>query len=400
MMVVRSRLLGVLFVCIVWGGGCQAEDPIQPPFDRLVLIAPAVQGSGWDELARSMARVLEQSKLVSSVRVEDVPGKRGAVGLQRLIDLHQGDGNALLVGGRTLLQSGETASLLAATTPIARLTGEFEVLAFPAGSDVQSMDNLVTALEAKPRKLPRVTLNSLDTQGMDFSMANWRGVFAPPALTSDQTAKLSLLVQALERTPAWKTELERLHWTDFYLSGREFSIFIEQSHRLVPVRSDRTVTADSGKSLAWLAQVWLLRNRVWLAIGLFIFAAATVSVVFFQRKRAARREEALKLQLQVSREDAEHRKEESKQLRQGLSEQIDRQLNRWGLTEAEQEVALLILKGLRHKEIAELRGTSERTVRQQAITLYKKAGIGGRTDLAAFFLEDILQPLTFSKQLR
>jgi DNA-binding CsgD family transcriptional regulator len=219
-------------------------------------------------------------------------------------------------------------------------------------------------------------------------------------LTSGQTTMLSLLVQALEGTPAWKAELERLHWTDLYLSGDEFSGFIVQSHRLVPGQANRSASADSTKSFAWLAQVWLLRNRVWLAIGLLVLATATVSVVFFQRKRAARREEALKSQLQVSREDAEHRKEESEQLRQGISEQIDRQLNRWRLTEAEQEVALLILKGLRHKEIAELRGTSERTVRQQAMTLYKKAGIGGRTDLAAFFLEDILQPLTLSKQLR
>jgi tripartite-type tricarboxylate transporter receptor subunit TctC/DNA-binding CsgD family transcriptional regulator len=400
MRIVRSRLLRVLLFCIAPGLVGHAEEPVQPPFDRLVLIAPAVQGSGWDELARSMARILEQSKLVGSVRVEDVPGNRGAVGLQRLVDQHRGDGNVLLVGGRTLLQSDQTASLLTATIPIARLTGEFEVLAFPAGSDVQSMDSLVTALEAKPRKLPRVTLKSLDTQGMDFSMANWRGVFAPPALTSGQTATLSLLVQALERTPAWKAELERLHWTDLYLSGDEFSGFIVQSHHLVPGQANRSASADSTKSFAWLAQVWLLRNRVWLAIGLLVLATATVSVVFFQRKRAARREEALKSQLQVSREDAEHRKEESEQLRQGISEQIDRQLNSWGLTEAEQEVALLILKGLRHKEIAELRGTSERTVRQQAMTLYKKAGIGGRTDLAAFFLEDILQPLTFSKQLR
>ena len=50
------------------------------------------------------------------------------------------------------------------------------------------------------------------------------------------------------------------------------------------------------------------------------------------------------------------------------------------------------LKGLRHKEIAELRQTSERTVRQQALAVYRKSGLNGRTDLAAFFLEDLLLP--------
>ena len=57
-----------------------------------------------------------------------------------------------------------------------------------------------------------------------------------------------------------------------------------------------------------------------------------------------------------------------------------------------EEVALLLLKGLSHKEIAEVRGVAETTVRQQARALYKKAGLGGRNDLAAFFLEDLLGP--------
>jgi len=71
---------------------------------------------------------------------------------------------------------------------------------------------------------------------------------------------------------------------------------------------------------------------------------------------------------------------------------MDRQFDRWGLTPAEREVALLQLKGLRHKAIAELRNTSERTVRQQALAIYRKSGLSGRTDLAAFFLEDLLLP--------
>jgi DNA-binding CsgD family transcriptional regulator len=72
------------------------------------------------------------------------------------------------------------------------------------------------------------------------------------------------------------------------------------------------------------------------------------------------------------------------------SEAIDHQLHRWGLTASEKEVALLLLKGLSFKDIAGLRGTNENTVRQQARALYKKAGLTGRHELAAFFLEDLL----------
>jgi DNA-binding NarL/FixJ family response regulator len=62
------------------------------------------------------------------------------------------------------------------------------------------------------------------------------------------------------------------------------------------------------------------------------------------------------------------------------------------LSPAEKEVALLLLKGLAHKEIAQARSITEATARQQARAVYKKAGLAGRNDLAAFFLEDLLLP--------
>jgi len=76
----------------------------------------------------------------------------------------------------------------------------------------------------------------------------------------------------------------------------------------------------------------------------------------------------------------------------GLGEEIDAQLRRWDLTPAERETALLLLKGYGHKEIAALLGKSERTVRQQAVAVYRKSDLAGRAELAAFFLEDLLLP--------
>jgi DNA-binding CsgD family transcriptional regulator len=92
--------------------------------------------------------------------------------------------------------------------------------------------------------------------------------------------------------------------------------------------------------------------------------------------------------------EAEHWKSESHELIQGLGVAIDRQFERWRLTAAESEVGLLLLKGLGHKEIAAMRNTSERTVREQARSLYRKSGLPGRSALSAFFLEDLLLPRT------
>ena len=78
---------------------------------------------------------------------------------------------------------------------------------------------------------------------------------------------------------------------------------------------------------------------------------------------------------------------------QGLAAAIDAQLGRWGLTPAEREVALLMLKGRSHKQIAYATGRSERTVRQHAVAVYQKSGLGGRAELAAFFLEGLVLPV-------
>ena len=72
---------------------------------------------------------------------------------------------------------------------------------------------------------------------------------------------------------------------------------------------------------------------------------------------------------------------------------IREQLDDWGLSDGEADIAMLLLKGLSHREIAQLRNTSENTVRQQARALYAKSGLKGRNELSAYFLEDIVMPL-------
>ena len=134
-------------------------------------------------------------------------------------------------------------------------------------------------------------------------------------------------------------------------------------------------------------------------VVIFLAALAGIAFHWWQMNAAVERSDRLHRELAEARaevtrwtEDAQQWNREARPVLQGLGEAIDRQFQRWGLTEAESEVALLQLKGLRHKEIAELRHTSERTVRQQALAVYRKSGLSGRSDLSAFFLEDLLLP--------
>jgi len=154
------------------------------------------------------------------------------------------------------------------------------------------------------------------------------------------------------------------------------------------------------------------RQGVRLALQSFelvIFVSALSGIAFhwWQLAGARRRSARLDVELAEARaeahrwsEDARRWSAEAQSQLLGLGVAIDRQFERWGLTPAEREVALLQLKGLRHRDIAALRNTSERTVRQQALAIYRKSGLDGRNDLAAFFLEDLLLPAGTSSDVR
>ncbi len=74
----------------------------------------------------------------------------------------------------------------------------------------------------------------------------------------------------------------------------------------------------------------------------------------------------------------------------GIYQKIIAKFLEWQFTKTEIEIALLLIKGFSIKEIANLRGNSDRTIGEHASSLYHKAKVIGRAELAAFFLEDIL----------
>jgi DNA-binding CsgD family transcriptional regulator len=102
------------------------------------------------------------------------------------------------------------------------------------------------------------------------------------------------------------------------------------------------------------------------------------------------------LETTVARREAERDawRERAALALEGLGEAMDHQFDAWELTPAERETTLMILKGYSHKRIGRLTDRSERTVRQHAVAVYRKAGLAGRSELSAFFLEGLLLPST------
>jgi DNA-binding NarL/FixJ family response regulator len=65
----------------------------------------------------------------------------------------------------------------------------------------------------------------------------------------------------------------------------------------------------------------------------------------------------------------------------GLSTLVERFLESNGLTEKEKEIARLALKGLSNREIAEVNGNTEKTIKFHMTVIYDKCNVGSRSEL-------------------
>ncbi len=140
----------------------------------------------------------------------------------------------------------------------------------------------------------------------------------------------------------------------------------------------------------------VLAEGALFAVGLVgaVVVARRFRDVSLDARHARQQVRELATRLEETRKEAERWRNEARDALDELGAAIDREFERWQLTAAEKEVALLLLKGLSHKEIAEVRSITEATARQQARAVYRKGGLSGRHDLSAFFLEDLLLPRT------
>ena len=128
---------------------------------------------------------------------------------------------------------------------------------------------------------------------------------------------------------------------------------------------------------------------------LMMVASAVGALYFWSQLRVARQvERVLEQDLKKVRSETTRWQKEEQHLLHNLQKAINRQFTQWDFSPTEKEIASHLLNGLSLKEIAQLRGSTDKSVKQQAYLLYRKAGLGGRAVLSAFFLCGLLQPET------
>ena len=124
--------------------------------EGLEIVVPAAPGGGWDQTGRAMQNALQEGDLASGIQVVNIPGAGDTIGLAQFVSGKEGQGNALLTGGLVMLGAiltNQSPVTLDDVTPIARLTGEYEVIVVPGSSEIQSLDDLVATFKEDPQSV-------------------------------------------------------------------------------------------------------------------------------------------------------------------------------------------------------------------------------------------------------
>lgn len=124
--------------------------------DQLKILVPANPGGGWDQTGRGLATALKQNNIVQRIDIENMGGAGGTIGLKHFFETSKGDPNALLVGGSVMVGGialNKTPVKLTQLTPVALLTGEYDILVVSAESPIRSLRHLIKKFKEDPESV-------------------------------------------------------------------------------------------------------------------------------------------------------------------------------------------------------------------------------------------------------
>ncbi|MEC0230708.1 tripartite tricarboxylate transporter substrate binding protein [Paenibacillus alba] len=143
--------------------GKETAAPVQAaskyPEKALSIIAPSGAGGGWDMTARTIAKVLTETKAMDKpISVENKPGGGGAVFMAEYATKDVKDNYKLFVSSPPILinhlkKEGNTPYGYADTTPLAQLTKDYGAIAVAANSKYKDLKSLLADMKNDPTKL-------------------------------------------------------------------------------------------------------------------------------------------------------------------------------------------------------------------------------------------------------
>ncbi|UKS30799.1 tripartite tricarboxylate transporter substrate binding protein [Paenibacillus sp. HWE-109] len=151
--------ISILAVSLAACGNGATKTASSYPEKALSIIAPSGAGGGWDMTARTIAKVLTETKAMDKpISVENKPGGGGAVFMAEYATKDVKDNYKLFVSSPPILinhlkKEGNTPYGYADTTPLAQLTKDYGAIAVAANSKYKDLKSLLDDLKADPTKL-------------------------------------------------------------------------------------------------------------------------------------------------------------------------------------------------------------------------------------------------------
>ncbi|HEV7323794.1 MAG TPA: tripartite tricarboxylate transporter substrate-binding protein [Bosea sp. (in: a-proteobacteria)] len=281
----------------------------------LDITVPSNPGGGFDQTARALQGVFEKDKLANRIQIINTPGGGGTIGLAQFATTKAKRAGSIMVGGLAIVSAvpiNKAPVTLDQVKPLARLTGEYLVLAVPKNSPLKNVEELIAKFKADPRSVswgagsagsadhlligllaqaagvepkginyiahsgggealsavigghvtvgvsgygefePQVAAGNLRVlaisseqriagidaptfkeKGLDVTLVNWRGVFAPPGLKDDEFKALAEMVDKAVKSPSWKEALQKHSWQDLYLPAAPFETYLARNRSSV-----------------------------------------------------------------------------------------------------------------------------------------------------------------------
>lgn len=291
-------------------GGSGDEAAADYPTDPIEIMAPADPGGGYDMTARLAGQALDDGGVIDTgTEIYNVSGGSGTVGLTEFVSENAGNPHELMVIGKILvgaIEQTDTQVDLSNTTPIARLTAEYDAIVVPADSEYETLEQLMADFEEDPgsiawgggsvggvdqilvaqlgeavgvdpgdlnyipyagggeltpallsgdvtaaasgtaeftdlidsgevrplavsseEPIEGIDAPTIVESGYDVSIANWRGIVAPPEISDEQRDAVVSMIEEMQGTDQWQETLESNNWDDFLMVGEEFSDYLE-----------------------------------------------------------------------------------------------------------------------------------------------------------------------------
>jgi putative tricarboxylic transport membrane protein len=138
-----------------------------------------------------------------------------------------GEALAAILGGQT------TAGVSGLSEWLPQIeSGELRALAVSGRAAAPGSDGTPVPASAEASGTG-MNIPTLQEQGVDVELANWRGIVAPPGISPEARDCQIAAMEALVASEGWKATLAAQGWTDYFLAGDEYATYLAEQRDTV-----------------------------------------------------------------------------------------------------------------------------------------------------------------------